>query len=162
MIDERQLTGVFSLAPPESLHKLVIGQERTTAMMTKLMQSAMIASVALTGIAATPATAQRYYPGDRYQGYERSYDDGRYAQRDYRAERRYHRQQQRRDYRNDYRDCRSSGTTGTIIGAIAGGLLGREIGRGGRYNDPSTTGLILGAGAGALAGRAIDRNGSCR
>ena len=69
----------------------------------------------------------------------------------------------RREYRQDYRQCRrSNGTTGTIIGAIAGGLLGREIGRGGRYNEPSTTGLIIGAGAGALAGRAIDKNGNCR
>jgi hypothetical protein len=40
--------------------------------------------------------------------------------------------------------------------------LGREIGRGGRYNEPSTTGLILGAGAGALAGRAIEKGGNCR
>lgn len=55
--------------------------------------------------------------------------------------------------------CSSSGTTGTIIGAALGGLLGREVGRGGRWNQPSTTGLILGAGAGALAGRAIERDG---
>lgn len=44
---------------------------------------------------------------------------------------------------------------------MLGGLLGREIGRGGRWNEPSTTGLILGAGGGALAGGAIERDG-CR
>lgn len=68
---------------------------------------------------------------------------------------------QRRTYYQGQR-C-NSGTTGAILGALAGGLLGREIGRGGRFNEPSTTGLILGAGGGALAGRAIERSGNtCR
>ena len=56
----------------------------------------------------------------------------------------------------------SSGTTGAVVGAVLGGLLGREVGRGGRFNDPSTTGAIIGAGGGALAGRAIERNRNCR
>lgn len=128
-------------------------------MKTKLISMAAAASVALTGIAATPAMAQgRYQPGDYYgRGYEQNYRDD----RGYRGDRRYYNDRRAyRDNRRYYRGdrCRSDGTTGTILGAVVGGLLGREIGRGGRYNRPSTTGTIIGAGAGALAGRAIDRN----
>jgi len=137
-------------------------------MKAKFIQAIAAASVALTGIAATPALARDHYrPGDYYgRGFDNRFDDrgyrggGFYDGRGYRDRGFY---ADRRDYRRNFRQCRrNNGTTGTIIGAIAGGLLGREVGRGGRYNDPSTTGLILGAGAGALAGRAIDRNGNCR
>jgi hypothetical protein len=113
--------------------------------------AAMGMSVLATGLAATPASAQRYgyVQQDRYydgRGYERdyrSYDDG------YRSHRNY--------YRGDRR-CRS-GSTGTILGAVAGALLGGEIGRGSSYRR-SGTGTIIGAGAGALIGREIDR-GNC-
>jgi Glycine zipper 2TM domain len=130
--------------------------------MKKMIQTAVMASVAAVGLAGTPAMAQRYNPGDYYQGrggYDQRYDDRRYDNRGY-DNRRY----DNRGYAYDrnYQRCRrSSGTTGTIIGAIAGGLLGREIGRGGYRNQPSTTGLILGAGVGALAGREIDKSSSC-
>lgn len=130
--------------------------------MKKMIHTAVLASVAAVGFAATPAMAddRNYYGGrgDTYRsydnrGYDRGYDNRRYDNRRYYAD--------RRNYRG-YEQCRrNSGTTGTILGAIAGGLLGREIGRGGYRNQPSTTGLILGAGAGALAGRAIDKSGSC-
>lgn len=131
--------------------------------MKKMIHTAVLASVAAIGFAATPAMANDgyYYGGraDSYRGYDnrgydnRGYDDRRYDNRGYYAD--------RRSYRG-YQQCRrNSGTTGTILGAIAGGLLGREIGRGGYRNQPSTTGLILGAGAGALAGRAIDKSSSC-
>jgi hypothetical protein len=157
---------VFSIAPRESgyfvIHRTK-GQPEGDVSMKKFLSTLAVASVALTGIAATPAMAHdRYQPGDYYRsgydyrddrGYDNRGDDRRYDDRRY---------DDRRDYRRDYRQCRrSSGTTGTIIGAIAGGLLGREIGRGGRFNEPSTTGLIIGAGAGALAGRAIDKNSNC-
>ncbi len=63
---------------------------------------------------------------------------------------------------SQYRQHRcTSGTTGAMVGGVLGALLGREIGRSGRYGDPSTTGAIIGAGDGALAGRAIERN-ACR
>lgn len=138
--------------------------------MKKMFHTAVLASVAAVGFAATPAMAQNgydygarndtYRPGDYYRGNgndDRRYDDRRYDDRRY-DDRRY----DNRGYARDYQRCRSnSGTTGTILGAIAGGLLGREIGRGGYRNQPSTTGLILGAGAGALAGRAIEKSGSC-
>jgi hypothetical protein len=133
--------------------------------MKKMIHTAVLASIAAVGFAATPAMAQdgyyggradTYRPGDYYRGngYDnRRYDDRRYDDRGYNNDRRYAR---------NYQQCRrNSGTTGTILGAIAGGLLGREIGRGGYRNQPSTTGLILGAGAGALAGRAIDKSSSC-
>jgi hypothetical protein len=131
--------------------------------MKKMIHTAVLASVAAVGFAATPAMANDgYYYGGRAdthrsydnRGYDnRGYDDRRYDDRGYNNDRRYSR---------NYQQCRrNSGTTGTILGAIAGGLLGREIGRGGYRNQPSTTGLILGAGAGALAGRAIDKSGSC-
>ncbi len=131
--------------------------------MKKMIHTAVLASVAAVGFAATPAMADGYYggradsyrAGDYYRGngYDRGYDNRHYDDRGYAADRRYSR---------NYQSCRrNSGTTGTILGAIAGGLLGREIGRGGYRNQPSTTGLILGAGAGALAGRAIDKSGNC-
>lgn len=82
------------------------------------------------------------YRGYADDGYTRAYRDG-YGQPQYRQRR-----------------C-SSGTTGAIVGGVLGALLGREIGRGGRYDEPSTTGAILGAGGGALAGRAIERS-NCR
>ncbi len=133
--------------------------------MKKMIQTAVLATVAAVGFAATPAMADdgyyyggradTYRPGDYYRGngYDRGYDNRGYDDRRYNYDRRYAR---------NYQQCRrNSGTTGTILGAIAGGLLGREIGRGGYRNQPSTTGLILGAGAGALAGRAIDKSSSC-
>lgn len=125
----------------------------------------LAAAAVMTGVAATPAIAQDggYRQADLYvdqgdgfaraadpYGYQRSgghFEDVRYRRYGYR-----HR---------DYRRRRCGGTTGAIIGGVAGGLLGREIGRGGRWNEPSTTGLIIGAGAGALAGRAIERE-NCR
>ena len=137
--------------------------------MKKMIHTAVLASIAAVGFAATPAMAQDgyyggrdtyragdYYRGNGYdnRGYDnRGYDNRRYDDRGYNNDRRYAR---------NYQQCRrNSGTTGTILGAIAGGLLGREIGRGGYRNQPSTTGLIVGAGAGALAGRAIDKSSSC-
>ncbi len=104
------------------------------------------------------------YQDDGYRG---GYDRGGYAYRDQPAEYRSNEVYRGNgNYRgNQYgygqRQRCSSGTTGTIVGGVLGGLLGREIGRGGRWNQPSTTGLILGAGGGALAGRAIERDG-CR
>lgn len=100
------------------------------------------------------AQYERRYRSDGYQGRQGYYDRGQdYAYRgNYPQQQSYYRGQR----------CKS-GTTGAILGALAGGLLGREIGRGGRYDEPSTTGLILGAGGGALTGRAIERSGnSCR
>lgn len=128
-------------------------------MLKKFLGAAALASVSLTGIAAVPAQAHDgYYNSRDYRDYR---DDRRYD-RDYRNDGYYNDGRDYRDNRNYQRCRRNSGTTGTIIGAIAGGLLGREIGRGGRWNEPSTTGLIIGAGAGALAGRAIDKDSSCR
>jgi len=109
-------------------------------------------------IPATPAAAQRYdryYGGDRYEGY-RDYDRG---YRDYRG---YDNRRSYRGYDRGYRHrARCNNDTGTVVGAIAGGLLGNGIaGRGDRL-----LGTVLGAGAGALAGRAIDRSddpGYCR
>jgi hypothetical protein len=126
-------------------------------MMKTLIGAAMTASVALTGIAAAPASAQ-----DRngYSGYDSRYEGG-YQDRGYRGDG-YYEQRDYRDARRHYRNRRcSSGTTGAIVGGILGALLGREIGRGGRYNRPSGTSAIVGAGAGALVGREIDR-GDCR
>lgn len=139
--------------------------------MKKMIQTAVLASVAAVGFAATPAMANdgyhsgrdTYRVGDYYRGngYDRSYDNRGYDNRRY-DDRRVYDRNSRPNYARDYQRCRSnSGTTGTILGAIAGGLLGREVGRGGYRNQPSTTGLILGAGAGALAGRAIEKSGSC-
>ncbi len=132
--------------------------------MKKLIHTAVLASVAAVGFAATPAMAHDDYNDGYYQGrpdtYRQSDYNGRngYDNRGYDDRGRY---AARRNNRN-YQQCRRNpGTTGTILGAIAGGLLGREIGRGGYRNQPSTTGLIVGAGAGALAGRAIDKSGSC-
>lgn len=100
-----------------------------------------------------------YQRGGYYQG---GYQGGAYAYNDRPVEYRrdYYRGNNGYGYRGGYARC-SSGTTGAIAGAVLGGLLGREIGRGGRWNQPSGTGLILGAGAGALAGRAVER-GDCR
>lgn len=143
-------------------------------MFKKLMLAATAMAVTASGLAATPASAQRYYDrGDGY-AYDQAYRDGynrdayRDAYRDggyrdgYRDDRRgyYDRGYDNRGY-NDRRyyntsrnRCRS-GDSGTIIGAIAGGLLGNVVaGRGDR-----TLGTVLGAGGGALAGRAIDRDG---
>ena len=128
--------------------------------MKKMIHTAVLASVAAVGFAATPALAHDDYYGGRPDTHRQSeyyarnsYDNRGYDNRGHYADRHYNR---------NYQQCRrNSGTTGTIIGAIAGGLLGREIGRGGYRNQPSTTGLIVGAGAGALAGRAIDKSGSC-
>ena len=138
-----------------------------TQMLTKFVRAGLIASMVMTGLAATPAAA--------HGRYDRAYD---YNDRGYPYEGRWSRGEGRYDrgrtYDYDdgrgYRDRRyrhhnsrcGSGTTGAILGAVAGGLLGREIGRGGRYNRGSTTGLIIGAGTNALVGREIDRNGNCR
>lgn len=132
--------------------------------MKTLFAAALTASVALAGVAATPAAAQdRYgyshyqdrgyqgeYRGDRgrggYDNYQRGYDN-----RGYRGDRRHYRSNQR---------C-GSGTTGAIVGGVLGALLGGEVGRGsGYYDQRSGTGTIIGAGAGALLGREIDR-GDC-
>ena len=106
---------------------------------------------------------QRYQQQRRAQ-YARRYRSDGYAQYDGRGGQDYAYRGGYPQHQIYYRGQRcKSGTTGAILGALAGGLLGREIGRGGRYNDPSTTGLILGAGGGALAGRAIERSGNdCR
>ena len=139
-------------------------------MFKHLTLTAAAFATALTGIAATPAAAQRY---DRQRAYEDAYrqgynrDDGRrgYGNRGYRDSGRYddryddRRYDDRRydDRRYYSRSRRCTGSTGTIVGAIAGGLLGNAIaGRGDR-----TLGAVLGAGGGALAGRAVERDG-CR
>jgi hypothetical protein len=110
---------------------------------------------------------QRGYRGD-YDGaaYRDGYRDDGYRDGGYRGDSYGYRDRPveyrgNSGYRYGSRQRCSSGTTGTIVGGVLGGLLGREIGRGGRWNQPSTTGLILGAGAGALAGRAVERDG-CR
>ena len=137
--------------------------------MKTLIHTAILASLATVGLAATPAMAQGgYYDRDGYyragddrnynRGYDNRSDDRRYDNRRYDDRGGY---ADRRSDRSYQRCRRSSGTTGTIIGAIAGGLLGREIGRGGYGNSPSTTGLIIGGGVGALAGREIDKSSSC-
>lgn len=161
-------------------------------MIQKFFHTAAIAGVALAGLAAVPASAQNYYGQDRYDQSgdfdNRYYNDDRRAnawqqERDRRFAiqqrrieyNRWQRAQQNQAYgrggygqnyayQNGYgqqRRC-SSGTTGAVVGAVLGGLLGREVGRGGRFNEPSTTGAIIGAGGGALAGRAIERGGNCR
>ena len=165
-------------------------------MIKKFISAATLATVAITGFAASTASAQDYRR-DSYSQYDgqdnRDEDRGGYRDQDsryqelrqlqvdhrrYQEQRRraqYRSQQEYRDYANDgyaqdgdgyrqsqYRRHRcTSGTTGAIVGGVLGALLGREVGRGGRYNDPSTTGAIIGAGGGALAGRAIERN-ACR
>ncbi len=131
--------------------------------MKTIFAAALTATVALAGIAATPAVAQDRY-GDR-GGYDYR-DDG----RQYRGGGDY-----REGYRGDYRDARQyrgnrnyrgnqrcgNGMTGTIVGGVLGALVGGEIGRGsGYYDQRSGTGTIIGAGAGALLGREIDR-GDC-
>lgn len=139
-------------------------------MIKQLARAAAIASVALTGLAATPALAHdRYERGDHYGNPYRGDDDGRYEGRRWSHNRGYYNNGYSNnryaypDRRTRYNNRRcGSGSTGTILGAVAGGLLGREVGRGGRYNRGSTTGLIIGAGAGALVGREIDRGGNCR
>ena len=140
-------------------------------MFKQIAQAAVVASVALTGLAATPAFAHdRYERGDYYNDGYRGHSDDRHEGHRWSRNRGYYDNGYYNDNRYAYPDRRSrynhrrcgSGTTGTILGAVAGGLLGREVGRGGRYNRGSTTGLIIGAGAGALVGREIDRNGNCR
>lgn len=142
-------------------------------MMKKLTLAATAMALTATGLAATPAAAQRYDHSQSY-AYDQAYRDGYNRddveyRGDYRDDRRYdqgdYRRYDQRDYRRQYQDrryysqahnrCRSD--QGTIIGAIAGGLLGHVIaGRGDR-----TLGAVVGAGGGALAGRAIERDG-CR
>ena len=140
-------------------------------MFKQIAQAAAVASVALTGLAATPAFAHdRYERGDYYYDGYRGDNHDRYEGRRWSRDRGYNDNGYYNDNRYAYPDRRSryhnrrcgSGTTGTILGAVAGGLLGREVGSRGRYNRRSTTGLIIGAGAGALIGREIDRNGNCR
>jgi hypothetical protein len=137
-------------------------------MFKKLMLATTTIAIAVSGLAATPASAQRYYDrgGDGYT-YDSGYRDDGYRG-GYRDDRRGgYRDDRRGYYDNGYNDrryyntsrnrCRS-GDSGTIIGAIAGGLLGNVVaGRGDR-----TLGTVLGAGGGALAGRAIDRDGQSR
>ncbi len=141
--------------------------ERETTMFKKLMLATTTMAIAVSGLAATPASAQRYYDrGDGY-AYDQAYHDG-YNRDDgyrgdgyrgggYRDDRRGYDDRgynDRRYYNTSRNRCRS-GDSGTIIGAIAGGLLGNVVaGRGDR-----TLGTVLGAGGGALAGRAIDRDG---
>ncbi|TPG56663.1 glycine zipper 2TM domain-containing protein [Sphingomonas glacialis] len=139
-------------------------------MIKKLTLAATAIAMTASGLAATPAAAQRYddqgyaYAQAYRDGYNR--DDGYQDRRGYRDDRRYddgRRYEDGRRYddgRRYYNRSRcNSGTTGTILGAIAGGLLGNSIaGRGDR-----TLGTVLGAGGGALAGRAIEKDGQrCR
>jgi hypothetical protein len=124
-------------------------------MFRKIATAAVLAAT-VTGAAAAPAQAQRYYRdgfgyqqgyGDGY-GYRRGYG---YRPTDYAR----HHGWARNDY--GYR-CHDQGNGGLAIGAIAGGLLGHEIaGRGDR-----TLGTVLGAAGGGLLGRSIDRHdGRC-
>lgn len=130
-------------------------------MLKQILNSTMIAAIALAATATAPALAHgdrgyrdyrpyqvgNYYDGDRYYG---DRDDRRY--REYRGDRRYYGRSRGRGY--SYNGC-DKGTGGTVIGAVAGGLAGHELaGRGG----DRTLGIILGAGIGAVAGRAIDRS----
>lgn len=136
-------------------------------MIKKLTLAATAMAITVSGLAATPAAAQRY--DDQRYAYDQAYRDGYnrpagYQDGGYRDDRRGYRDDGR-DYRRDdrrYDDrryynrsrCRT-GNTGTILGAIAGGLLGNGIaGRGDR-----TLGTVLGAGGGALAGHAIEKDG---
>ena len=127
------------------------------------------AALALGGIAAGSAEAQRYGGGGYGYGYEQPYrggyagggyrgDYGRYDHGGYRGGYRAYGYRDGRygyDQPRGYRRC-SNGTTGTVIGALAGGLLGRSIDdRGDR-----ALGTILGAGAGALAGHAVEKSGN--
>lgn len=138
-------------------------------MIKKLTLAAAAMAISVSGLAATPAAAQRY--DEQRYAYDQAYQDGYNRQgyqqargypdqRGYRDDRRYD-EQRRYDDRRYYNQSRCrSGNTGTILGAIAGGLLGNGIaGRGDR-----TLGTVLGAGGGALAGRAIERDGQrgCR
>ena len=134
-------------------------------MMKTLTLAATAIAMTASGLAATPAAAQRYYDQSQSRAYEQAYQDG-YNRQDYRDDRRDYRDyrddgrydqqrryQDRRYYSQSRNRCDSS--RGTIIGAIAGGLLGNVIaGRGDR-----TLGTVLGAGGGALAGRAIQKDG---
>lgn len=117
--------------------------------------AAALATVA-TGLAATPAAAQRY---DRQRAYEDAYRDGYNRDDGYRGydNRRGYDDRGYRDRRYYNQSRRCNGSTGTIVGAIAGGLLGNAIA--GRRDR--TLGAVLGAGGGALAGRAVEKDG-CR
>lgn len=138
----------------------------TNVIFRKLATVATLGVMSLGAIAATPAMARDYYPGDYYRGnggYDRGYDRG-YRNGDFRRGTYYRGGYDRGYGYNGYRGnrgyyrCRDNGTGGTIIGAIAGGLLGNEVaGRGDR-----TTGAVVGAAVGALAGRAIDKNNGRR
>lgn len=141
-------------------------------MIKKLTLAATAIAMTASGLAATPAAAQRY--DDTHYAYDQAYQDGYNRPVQYQDRGRY--QDDRRDYRDDGREYRRddrryddrryynqsrcrTGNTGTILGAIAGGLLGNSIaGRGDR-----TLGTVLGAGGGALAGHAIEKDGQrCR
>lgn len=112
-----------------------------------MMKSLTLAAAALSmgTVALVPAA-----DAQRYRGYDRSYNDGRYYDRGgYRDYRGYDRRYARR--------C-NNGTTGTIVGAIAGGLLGRAVDtRGDR-----TLGTVLGGVGGAVAGNAIEKSDNPR
>ncbi|WP_310531114.1 glycine zipper 2TM domain-containing protein [Novosphingobium sp.] len=139
-----------------------------------------LASVTLLGGCATYDDGYRssrnandwgYYDRNSYDRYGR-YDwnnadpayNGYYADRYYRADRRYRTRNLSADdrvYRGQdgrYYCRRSDGTTGLIVGGIAGGVLGNIIAPG----DSKTLGTVLGAIGGAAAGAAIDsRNVRC-
>lgn len=140
-----------------------------------------LASVTLLGGCATYDDGYRssrsdandwgYYDRSSYDRYGR-YDwnsadpayNGYYADRYYRADRRYRTRTLGSDdrvYRGQdgrYYCRRSDGTTGLIVGGIAGGVLGNIIAPG----DSKTLGTVLGAIGGAAAGAAIDsRNVRC-
>jgi len=128
-------------------------------MMKTLTLAATAIAMTASGLAATPALAQRYddqdyaYAQAYRDGYNR--DDGYRDRRGYRDDRGYDDGRRYDDRRSYNRSRCRSGDTGTILGAIAGGLLGNTIaGRGDR-----TLGTVLGAGGGALAGRAIEKDG---
>jgi Glycine zipper 2TM domain len=133
-----------------------------------------LASVSLLGGCATYDDGYRssrysndwgYYDRSYYDQYGRydwnNYDpsyNGYYADRYYRADRRYRTRNLSADdrvYRGQdgrYYCRRSDGTTGLIVGGIAGGVLGNIIAPG----DSKTLGTVLGAIGGAAAGAAID------
>jgi len=108
-------------------------------MFKKLTLAATAMVMTASGLAATPAAAQRYDGGQAY-AYDQAYRDGYNRDDGYRDHRTY--QDDRRDYRDDRRDYRNDGyyqdrryysrarnrcnsDRGTIIGAI-GRHQGRE------------------------------------
>ena len=109
------------------------------------MRKIMLALGALTMLAPTVAMPT-VASAQRYDRYDRRYNDDNYQGRTW------------RDDRGRYRCKKSDGTTGLLVGGVGGALLGRTIDtRGDR-----TLGTLGGAAVGALAGRAIDRGGSSR